>query len=169
MSQITGYSTFSYADPHQRNIKVRITGPLWVEFTGDRWIIRTQWTSNSEKFPFDDVIMVKNVFVWAVLLPLPLHWSRCLFNIDRFYMTFVLLCIAFMKWLHDLGQLALPTFPNVEDISSRLHCSVSYVMETTFTAETQRIYILCRRIPHDSLNRRTTIVIIHWSDVVLSC
>ena len=25
----------SYADPHQRNIKIRITAPLWEEFTGD--------------------------------------------------------------------------------------------------------------------------------------
>ena len=31
----------SLCGPHQRNIKVRITDPLWGEFTGDRWIPRT--------------------------------------------------------------------------------------------------------------------------------
>ena len=31
-----------FADPHQRNIKLRITGPLWREFTGHRWIPRTK-------------------------------------------------------------------------------------------------------------------------------
>ena len=36
----------AHAGPHQRNIKVCITGPLWGEFTGDRWIQRT---SNAEK------------------------------------------------------------------------------------------------------------------------
>ena len=30
------------ADPHQKNIEVRITDPLWEEFPDDRWIPRTQ-------------------------------------------------------------------------------------------------------------------------------
>ena len=34
-SHITG-RLMAYAYPHQRNIKVRITGPLWGEFTGHR-------------------------------------------------------------------------------------------------------------------------------------
>ena len=33
-------------DPHQRNIEVRITGPLWGEFTGE---FPAQRTSNAEK------------------------------------------------------------------------------------------------------------------------
>ena len=43
-SQITGHPTVcltALANPHQRN-KVRITGPFWGEFTGDRWIPRTK-------------------------------------------------------------------------------------------------------------------------------
>ena len=46
---VTGHSVVSlsaYADPHQRNIKVRIIGPLWGEFTGD---FPTQKPSNAEK------------------------------------------------------------------------------------------------------------------------
>ena len=38
MSQITGHSTVcltAYADPHERNIRARITGHTWGEFTGD--------------------------------------------------------------------------------------------------------------------------------------
>ena len=38
----------AYADPHQRNIKVCITGPLYGEFTGDR-SIPEQRASNGEK------------------------------------------------------------------------------------------------------------------------
>ena len=36
---MNGHSTVclaAYVDPHQRNIKLRITGPLWGEFTGDQ-------------------------------------------------------------------------------------------------------------------------------------
>ena len=41
-----------YPDPHQRNIKLRSTGPVWGEFTGDRWIPRTkgQWRGKSFHF-----------------------------------------------------------------------------------------------------------------------
>ena len=59
-SQITGHSTVcltAYADPHQRSTKVRITDPLWREFTGHRWI-PTQRGSDAEKLPFGDVIMI---------------------------------------------------------------------------------------------------------------
>ena len=41
--QITDHSTvclIANTDPHQRNINVRITGPLWGKFTGDLWIHR---------------------------------------------------------------------------------------------------------------------------------
>ena len=43
--QITGHSTVyltAYADQHQGNIKVRVTGPLRGEFTEDQWIPRTK-------------------------------------------------------------------------------------------------------------------------------
>ena len=46
LSQVTGHSTVCLA--HQRTIKVRITGPLWGEFTGDRWNF-PQKASNAEK------------------------------------------------------------------------------------------------------------------------
>ena len=39
--EITSLSTVcltAYADSHQRNIQVRITGHSWEEFTDDRWI-----------------------------------------------------------------------------------------------------------------------------------
>ena len=58
--QITGNSTVSltaYAVPHQRNIKVRITGPLWREFTGGRWIPPHKMSGTRKMFPFDDVIV----------------------------------------------------------------------------------------------------------------
>ena len=45
LSQIVCHSTVCltvYADPHQRNNKVRITGPLWKEFSGERWIPHTK-------------------------------------------------------------------------------------------------------------------------------
>ena len=32
----------NYEDPHPTNIKVCVNGPLWGEFTGDRWIPRTE-------------------------------------------------------------------------------------------------------------------------------
>ena len=38
-----------------------VTGPLWGESSGDRWIPLTkaaQRASNTEMFPFDDVIMI---------------------------------------------------------------------------------------------------------------
>ena len=38
----------AYAEPHQRDLKVRITGPLWEEFIDDRWIPHTK-ASNAEK------------------------------------------------------------------------------------------------------------------------
>ena len=40
----------------KENIKVPRYRPLWGEFTGDRWI-PAQQASNTEMFPFDDVIM----------------------------------------------------------------------------------------------------------------
>ena len=62
-SQITGHSTVglqAYVDPHQRNITVCVTGPLWREFTGDP----VTW----KKLPFDDVIMVRRyIHLWFIL------------------------------------------------------------------------------------------------------
>ena len=51
-SKITGYSTVCLkvdASPHQRNIKVHITGPKWGELTGDWWKILAQRASDPEK------------------------------------------------------------------------------------------------------------------------
>ena len=42
--KIIGHSNVcftAYSDQHQRNIKVRITGPLCGEFTGDRWPVNS--------------------------------------------------------------------------------------------------------------------------------
>ena len=39
------------ADPHQRNIKVCLTGALWGEFIGDRWIPRTKGQEGGKSFP----------------------------------------------------------------------------------------------------------------------
>ena len=39
----------AYAGPHLRNTKVRVTGPLWGEFTGDLWILPAQRSSDAEK------------------------------------------------------------------------------------------------------------------------
>ena len=39
-----------YAGPHQRNIKVCITGPLWGKFSVDRWIPRTKGQQHGKSF-----------------------------------------------------------------------------------------------------------------------
>ena len=40
----------SSLESHQRNIKVRVTGPLWWEFTGDRWIPSTKGQKRGKNF-----------------------------------------------------------------------------------------------------------------------
>ena len=55
-----GHLTFcltTYGDPHQRNIKVRITDPLLGKLTVDRHKMPVRW----KKFPFYDVIMQNNI------------------------------------------------------------------------------------------------------------
>ena len=51
---------------HIKKIKYRITGPLWGEFTGDRWIPRKR-ASKAEKASFDDVVML--IFLLQDLTP----------------------------------------------------------------------------------------------------
>ena len=41
--------------PTPINIKGRVIGPLWEEFTGDRWIFPYQGPVTRKKLPFDDV------------------------------------------------------------------------------------------------------------------
>ena len=56
-SQITGHSTVcltTYIVPHQRNIKVRVTGPFWGEFTGE---FPAQRVSDVKILSFGYVIM----------------------------------------------------------------------------------------------------------------
>ena len=48
-------------DPQQGNIKVRITGPLWGEFTGHRRIPLTKGQQRTKKVPFDDVTMFHKI------------------------------------------------------------------------------------------------------------
>ena len=65
-SQITSltivYSTV-YSGADQRNIKAPRHWPLCGEFTGDRWIPRTngQWRGKY-LFPFDDAIMIQTIY-----------------------------------------------------------------------------------------------------------
>ena len=72
-SQNPGHSTVcltAYVDPHQRNIKVRITGPLWGEFTAQSPVTR-------RKLPFDDVIMRCSIS-WPVSTVMSFVSSDCL-------------------------------------------------------------------------------------------
>ena len=58
-SQITILSIFNQAFIQaqiKENIKAQRRWPLWGEFTGDRWIPRTEGQSRGKVFPFDDVI-----------------------------------------------------------------------------------------------------------------
>ena len=41
----------------KQNIKAPRHWPLWGEFTGHRWILRTKGQWHGKMFPFDDVIM----------------------------------------------------------------------------------------------------------------
>ena len=67
--QITGHPIVcltDYADPHQRNIKARVTGPLW----GNSPVISEfphKGPVTRKKLPFDDVIMYSDVSVMAHL------------------------------------------------------------------------------------------------------
>ena len=42
----------------KKTSKLRVTGLLWGEFTGDRWIPRTKRPVTRKMFPFDNVIML---------------------------------------------------------------------------------------------------------------
>ena len=57
--QITGvaivYSTVYSGTYIKENIKAPRHWPLWGEFTGGRWILRTKGQQREKKFPFDDV------------------------------------------------------------------------------------------------------------------
>ena len=68
--QITGHATVclpDHADPHQRNIKVRITG-LWGKFTSDQWIPRTKGPVARKNLPFDCVIVGQtiDIVIWVI-------------------------------------------------------------------------------------------------------
>ena len=85
-------------------IKVRITGPLWGEFTGDREFL-AQGASNAEKLLFDDVIMwfalcclgrdmvqIKFTHVFFRVTSLPVTQGQQYQFMKQWYALYVLLC-----------------------------------------------------------------------------
>ena len=84
-SQITSltivYSSI-YSRADKKNMKTSRHWPLWLEFTGDRWIPRTKGQQRGKMFPFDDVIM------WKFCPPNDAHFFSSLVCLRELYPSY---------------------------------------------------------------------------------
>ena len=74
----------AYADPHQRNIKVRITNPLWGEFACDRGVPAGRVNSLTHWGALEHIYVSEQ----------DRHWSNALSFIWRQVITFDLLLLS---------------------------------------------------------------------------